>query len=147
MLLIFGLLFMVFIFALVQLITGMLLIFIDLSSASLILVSLLFFLFASKSGGVMGRYIKTSFTRNYPYTRQELEGLSSAIKNTVKFLLATGGFGFLIGIVSSLAHLGNKQALGPNLAISLLTVLYAIALGFFVFFPTQAWAENKLKDM
>jgi len=147
MLLIFGLLFMVFIFVVVGLFSGMLLFFIDLPSASLILLSLFFFLVASKSGRVVGRYIKTSFTKDYPYTKAELEGLSAAIKNTIKLLMATGGFGFFTGIIASLAHLGNKQALGPNLAISLLTVLYAIALSFFVFFPTQAWAENKLKDM
>jgi flagellar motor component MotA len=39
--------------------------------------------------------------------------------------------------------LDNREMLGPNLAVSLIMLIYAIAISFFVFFPTQAWVENQ----
>jgi flagellar motor component MotA len=120
---------------------------IDLPSALLTLIFLFFFLIASKSGSIIGRYIKSSFKKNYVYTKTELASLSHAIKNTVKFTLATGGFGFLTGLVGTLMFLANKEMLGPNIAVSLFTVFYAIIVSYLVFFPVQAWAENKLNAM
>jgi flagellar motor component MotA len=150
MLLIIGFLFMVFIFAVVGILSGMAAVFIDLPSASLILVSLLFFLCVSKSGKILGRYIKTSFKKEHTYTGTELEALSAAVKNTIKFILATGGFGFMTGLIATLGYLGSPDKLGPNLAICLITLTYSITINAFVFLPVQAWAENKLnilKDM
>jgi flagellar motor component MotA len=51
----------------------------------------------------------------------------------------------MAGLIAALAHLGSPDNLGPNLAISLMTLMYSIVISFFVFFPTQAWAENKIK--
>jgi flagellar motor component MotA len=120
---------------------------IDFPSALLTLILLFFFLLTSKSGNLIGRYIKSSFKKNYAYTKTELLSLSCAIKNTVKFTLATGGFGFLTGLMASLVNLENKNMLGPNIAISLITVFYSIIVSYFIFFPVQAWAENKINAM
>jgi flagellar motor component MotA len=144
MLLMIGFLFMVFIFAIVGALSGLLNMFIDLPSILLILVPLIFFVFTSKSGNILGMYIKTSFRKDYPYTSSELAALSGAIKNTIKFILAVGGFGFVSGLLACLVNLDNKEMLGPSLALSLLTFLYAIAVSVFIFLPTQAWAENKI---
>ncbi|MDR0463547.1 MAG: hypothetical protein LBG94_00360, partial [Treponema sp.] len=108
---------------------------------------LVYFLFVSKSGKIIGKYISTSFKKNNTYTKTELEQLSSAIKNTIKFILAAGGFCFIACMVISLGYLGSPEQLGPNLANSLLSFTYAIAIGFFVFFPVQAWAENKINSL
>ena len=148
MLFIIGFLFMVFMFATMSILGGGLLVqFVDLPSALFILVSVLFFFFTSKSGSVLGRYFKTSFKKDHIYAKAELASLSSAAKNTGKFILSVGGFGFVIGIMLSLINLEDKQKLGPNLAVSLLTLLYAIAISVFVFLPVQAWAENKLNAL
>jgi len=144
MLLIIGFLFMVFILAVVGTLSGLLMAFIDLPSILLILVPLLFFVFTSKSGNILSMYIKTSFKKNYSYAETELAALSGAIKNTIKFILAVGGFGFVSGLLACLVNLENKEMLGPSLAISLLAFLYAIAVSVFIFLPTQAWAENKI---
>jgi len=144
MLLIIGFLFMVFILAIVGTLSGLLTMFIDLPSILLILVPLLFFFFTSKSGNILGNYIKASFKKEHIYTETELAAFSVAIKNTIKFILAVGGFGFFSGILASLVNLENKEMLGPNLALSLLAFLYAIAVSVFIFLPTQAWAENKI---
>ena len=120
---------------------------IDLPSALLTLVFLFFFFFTTKSGSIIGRYIKSSFKKNYNYTKAELVSLSVAVKNTIKFILATGGFGFLIGLVFTLMFLGNKDMIGPNVAVSLFTVFYSIIVSYIIFFPVQAWAENKINAM
>ena len=153
MLIIIGALFSVFISVLVSIVVTMNApiasygVLFDFPSAFLTLAFLFFFFFTSKSGSVIGRYIRSSFKKNYAYTRIELVSLSTAIKNTIKFALGTGGFGFLMGVVGMLKNLEDKDMLGPLFALSLLTVLYSIIVSFFVFFPVQAWAENKLNAM
>jgi len=147
MLLIIGFIFMVFVFAVISILSGAYALFIDMPSFSLILVSLIFFCLVSKSGKIIGDYIKTSFKKNHTYTAAELTSLSVALKNTSKFILLVGGFGFLTGVIASLIYLESKERLGPNLAISLITLLYSITISCFVFFPVQAWAENKINAM
>ena len=146
MILFLGILFMFFFFAVIgvsagSFATSML---INLPALLLILIPMLFFLLVTKSGKIINKYISTSFKKNNTYTKTELEQLSSAIKNTIKFILAVGGFCFIVCMVISLGYIGSPEQLGPNLANSLLSFTYAIAIGFFVFFPVQAWAENKL---
>lgn len=148
MLIIIGFLFTVLISVLTSIVGGMgpsLLI--DFPSALLTLIFLFFFLIISKSGCFIGRYIKSSFKKNYAYTKTELASLCAAIKNTIKFTLATGWFGFLIGLIGTLTFLGDKNMLGPNIAVSLFTMFYAVIVSYLVFFPVQAWAENKLNAM
>jgi flagellar motor component MotA len=144
MLLIIGFLFMILVLAVVGIFTGMAAVFIDLPSALLVLVPLLFFFFTSKSGKVLGKYIKTSFKKEHTYIGTELKTLSVAIKYTIKFTLALGGFGFLAGGIAALGYMGAKERLGPILALSLLTLTYSIMITCFVFIPVQAWAEIKI---
>jgi len=144
MLLLFGFLLMVVIFAFTGILSGAMAMFIDLPSFLLIVIPLLFFLGLSKGGGVIGRYFTASFKKEFTYTLTELESLSRAVKNTIKFILATGGFGFMAGLIATFSYIGAPEMLGPNFAICLLTLTYSIAFSFFVFFPLQAWAENRI---
>ena len=144
MLLIFGFMFMIFIFVAVGMLSQMLLFFIDLPSILLIFIPLLFFLITSKSGKSISKYIVLSFKKNHTYTKTELESFSISVKNIIRFILAVGGFGFLSGLIACLAHLGSLERFGPNLAVSLITLTYSIMISFFVFFPLQAWADNKI---
>jgi flagellar motor component MotA len=137
---------MLFIFAVIAILTGVVAVFLDLPSLLLILVPLLFFCCVTKSGKILGAYINASFKKEHAYTKAELEAFSAASKNTIKFILAVGAFGFMTGLIATLAYLGSPEYLGPNLAVSLITVTYAIAISCFVFFPVQAWAENKLNS-
>ena len=152
MLIILGILFVIFMLVIVMTIMagGSLLtlsIFIDLPSVLFILIPLIFFMIVTKSGKIIRKYIKSSFVKEYTYTKIELNSISTAIKNIVKFLLASGGFFFIFGIMTSLVFLDRPEMLGPNVAVSLLTLFYAFTIGFFVFFPTQAWAENKINAL
>jgi len=138
---------MLFFFAIIGLAGGLPGIFINIPAALLVLAPLVFFLFVTKSGKIISKYITTSFKKNNTYTKTELEQLSFAIKNTIKFILAAGGFCCIACMVISLGYIGSPEQLGPNLANSLLSFTYAIAIGFFVFFPVQAWAENKINTI
>jgi len=144
MLLIYGFLFMVFIFAVISILSGALFMFIDLPSALLIIIPLIFYFITTKSGKILCSYIKTSTKKDYPYTADELVTLSGVIKNTIKFILAMGIFCFMAGLIASLFNPEWMASFGPNFGISLLTLTYAITLSYFVFFPVQAWAENKI---
>ena len=144
MILIFGFLFMVFIFAVVGILSQSFAFFIDLPSFLLVLIPLLFFLVISKSGNTICKYVSNSFKKEHKYTGEELKGISASVKNTIKFLLAVGGFGFLTGLIACLAHLGTLERFGPNLALSLITLTYSITISFFCLFPLQAWADNKI---
>jgi len=147
MFVIFGFFVMVFMFFFVGKLSGMLLAFIDVPSVILIIIPLIFFLFVSKNGNIIGSYFKSSFKKAYVYTKDELESISVAMKNTIKFTLAVGVFGFITGLIACLGYLGTPERIGPNLAISLCTLIYSIAISFFVFFPTQAWAETKINTV
>jgi len=147
MLLIIGFLFMLIIFSVIGILSGAYRAFIDLPSALLVLVSLIFFCLVSKSGKIIGNYIKTSFKKEHIYTASELTSLSTAIKNTSKFILSVGGFGFLTGVIAALIYLDSKDRLGPFLATSLITLMYSITISCFALFPTQAWAENKINSL
>ena len=147
MLLIFGFLFMIFMFVSLSILSQMFTFFLDISSILLIFIPLLFFMIVSKSGRIIGKYIVVSFKKNHTYTKIELTAISLSVKNIIRFILALGGFGFLFGLIASLAHLGTLDRFGPNLAISLITLAYSIMISFFVFFPLQAWAENKINSI
>ncbi len=147
MLIIIGFLFMVLMFALVGVIADILPLIIDIPSLIMVLIPLVFFLCVSKSGCILVKYIRSSFKKNYKYSRLELEGISAAIKNIIKFIMAVGGFVCVVCLIASITHLETLELVvfAANLAVSTISLTYAFALSYLVFFPTMAWAENKLK--
>ena len=147
MLLFAGILFMIVFSVLVGATSRALFMFADLPSLVITLMPLIFFLQASKSGRIIRKYIRLSFKKGYKYDRAELEGIVAAIKNTIKIILATGAFGFVSGMIAILANLSTPEMFGPSAAVSLITLLYSIAISAFVFFPTQSWAENMINGM
>jgi flagellar motor component MotA len=93
MLIIFGFLLMLLMFVLVGGLTQALLAFFDVPSFFLIVVPLIFFLFASKSGSVIGKYIKTSFRKDHLYTKSELKSISTALKTPSNLFLPWADLG------------------------------------------------------
>ena len=61
-------------------------------------------------------------------TLEEMQRAREAVELARKTLLAAGGFSFLFALVLSLANLGEEEIanLGPNLAVTILTLLYAV---------------------
>ena len=118
--------------------------FVDTVSLVSIILPLVFFSVITKSGKAINTYIKCSFKKDYEYSALELKMIAMSAKNTVKFCNGMGVFGFLIGFIAALAMLSEPHQIGPTIAISLLTLFYAIGISYFIFFPLQIWAENKL---
>ena len=150
MILLIGFLFFILVYAgIVSLVVGFFpaVAFINHVTFILHLVTLSFFLIVTKSGKILGKYIKSSFKKEYEYTVNELESLVIAIKNIIKFIIPIGILGVMIFIVCALYWLDDVQHLGPHLAMSFTSIIYAIAIGFFIFFPVQTWAENKINAM
>ena len=145
MTIIIGFLFMILMFALVGTISDILLFLIDLPSMIIVIVPLVFFLCISKSGGIMVKYIRSSFKKNYKYSRPELESISAAIKHTIKFTMGAGGFGFMVGLIACIVNTHSAELFLLNLSVSFISLAYAIAISFFVFYPAMVWTENKLK--
>ena len=117
----------------------------DMPSLFYILAVLIFFSQVSRSGKVINNYIKSSFQKNYEYSATELEMIALSAKNMLKLSHATGWFGFFAGAIHVLvAFTDQPEMLGPATGVSFISALYGIAIGYFVFFPLQAWAENKL---
>jgi len=144
MLLFLGFFFTVFAYVAIGMTAGFLGVLLDHFALILVVLPLAFFLLASKSGKIIGNYITASFKKDFPYTKTELEGLISAVENTIKFVLATGIFSFITFVIISLGYIGAPERLGPSIAISLTSLTYSISISFFVFFPVQAWAKNKI---
>ena len=119
----------------------------NLPSFILIIATLTFFLIMTKSGRIIGKYFKSSFKKDYLYSIFELKELTDVIKNIIKFIIATGIVGFITFVIIALYFLDSPQHLGPNLAMSLTSITYAVAISYFVFFPVQVWAENKINEL
>jgi flagellar motor component MotA len=147
MLIIFGFFVMIFMFFFIGKLSDMAQVFINLPSVALIVIPFCFYLIASKSGKITGKYIKFSFAKAHAWTANELDSICAAMKNTIKFILAMGIFCFIAGLIVCLGYLGTPERFGPNLAVSLCTLVYSIAISFFVFFPVQAWTENKINKL
>jgi flagellar motor component MotA len=76
----------------------------------------------------------------------ELKRTEIALSLAVKLLLFAGLLGSIIGIISILANLSNKNMLGPNLAISFLTLLYSVLI-VFILLPVQAKVKAMILTM
>ena len=110
---------------------------------------LVFFFCVTKSGGILGGYIKSSFRKNHRYSVTELEGISRSAKNTIKMIFAAGWFAFLTALIVMLGNLNfdypdAAMAFQHGLGISLTSPFYAVVMGYFIFFPLHVWAENKI---
>lgn len=156
MLILAGSLFSFFMFLLFAVICGLpdiasgIFCFIDYVSFFMIIVPVLFFLIATNSGGIITGYIRSSFTKDYEYGKAELENIAAVAKNTIKVTLAAGVFSFIAGLIYCLAWMDFEDPallshIARYVAVSLISPLYAVMIGFFVFFPLRVWAENKIK--
>jgi flagellar motor component MotA len=59
----------------------------------------------------------------------------------------TGLVGVIIGIIGMLINLEDKSAIGPNLAVALISMLYAALVNIFVIIPFTILINRKIKEM
>ena len=61
-----------------------------------------------------------------------------------RIVMGTGYVGTLIGAVLMLGSLTDPAAIGPSLAIAILTILYAVILKYFIFEPIHQHLLDRL---
>jgi flagellar motor component MotA len=117
-------------------------IFLDIPSILIIILLTVPMLMAAGLGGDLIRAFKLMIRKNHPYTTSELQRAHHAVDYTIKLLWYAGFIGSFIGLVSMLRNLTDPTTIGPNAAVMILTVFYALFASFF-FLPIRA----KLKAM
>ena len=67
-------------------------------------------------------------------------------KRIKEYVIACGWVGVLIGLVFILKSLDDPAAIGPAMAICLLTALYGILIGYFFFLPIGTKLQMRLDE-
>ena len=67
-------------------------------------------------------------------------------KRIKEYAIACGWVGVLIGLVLMLKSMDDPAAIGPAMAICLLTALYGILFGYFVFIPISTKLQVRLDE-
>ena len=112
--------------------------------ASLIIVlggTLGMLLFGSSSIPTM---FKTIFSGTA--TVEELQAGVKGWKMASAYSLASGGIGTIIGLVIMLKYMDDPAAIGPGIAIALLTTFYGIVLSLAIFLPLQSRLEDRVQE-
>ena len=113
------------------------LVFVDMASLLVILALSAAVLVASGLMGDFFKGFKLMGQKANPYSAIELKRIQAAVKLAICALLLSGGVGTVIGVVAMLSELDGSAALGPNFAVALLTILYALIF-VLVLLPVQA---------
>ncbi len=67
-------------------------------------------------------------------------------KRIKEYVIACGWVGVLIGLVLMLNHMDDPAAIGPAMAICLLTAFYGILIGYFFFLPIGTKLQMRLDE-
>ena len=62
------------------------------------------------------------------------------------YSLDAGGIGTFIGLIIMLKNMDDPAAIGPGMAIAILTIFYALVLSFAIFLPLQSRLENRIQE-
>jgi hypothetical protein len=117
-----------------------------------IILPVALFLIFTKNGRIIWNYMHSSLDKNHQFSKTELQSIVTATRASGKFALGTGVFCLLGSFIMILANFNYAEqfamnVLLRNLGVAFLTPLYTIAIAFFIFYPLQVWAENKLREL
>ena len=146
MILFLGTIFTIALLSVCSIFTGSIMMYFDFISLSSLLVSLLYFHWISDDHA-LGNYIRASFTKNYEYSAMELDDISRSAKSSLIVSLGTSGFLSVTTIIAILHNIDNLEMLSANLSVGLSGLLYALGIGFFIFYPLKIWAERKKHNL
>ncbi len=82
---------------------------------------------------------------NY-YSKLDLERILEANNLAVKAFLLSGTIGLILGFVGVLRNLTNPSALGPSLAVALMTILYSLIF-ISLILPIKSRVRTIIKTM
>ena len=89
--------------------------------------------------------LKAAYVGKHVLDKVQIEKAEYALDFGIKIVLITGVITALISFVTIMASLDDPSAMGPNLAVATLTVLYGIVLSM-VLLIFKARVHNRLKE-
>ena len=117
--------------------------FINLPSILIIALFLLILsVFTTRFKRCMG-YYKSVFDPEAEIS--QIKAASLYFHNFTLYTMGVGILGFLTGLIAMLANLEDKASVGPNLAVSLVTLLYATILCLIVFIPFKLSLDARIR--
>ena len=96
---------------------------------------------AMASGHCLTNLISISWNKNA--TESELWDAADTYRRCSKLAIGAGAVATLIGAILMLGSLTDPAAIGPSMAIAILTVLYAVILKYFIFEPMSVGLEKR----
>lgn len=72
---------------------------------------------------------------------------SETSQDAGNYAMASGFVGILIGAILMLANIDEPAAIGPGLAIAILTVLYGVFLKYFIFTPISRGMDQRAEKI
>ncbi|GHU90128.1 hypothetical protein FACS189476_09890 [Spirochaetia bacterium] len=93
--------------------------------------------------------IKTAFSAPFKKnsSRETLLLANRYFKNHNKVTWLWAFAAALIGVIGILQNLNNKLAIGPNLAMAIMSIFYATVIHVFVIIPFTVLIDKKIKEM
>ncbi len=134
---------LIIIIALLALGMGSITPFIDLPSALVVLgftIGALIF-----SGAGIANMFSISFAAN-----ADAKHLAAAARGWAQarsYSIASGFIGTLLGFVIMLKNIDDLAAIGPGLAICILTMLYGLIIAYGICLPVQSNLEDRVRDL
>ena len=74
----------------------------------------------------------------------QLHDAHETVMDAGNYAIGSGFVGTLVGVVLMLGSLTDPAAVGPSMAVALLTVFYAVLLKYFIFGPIQGGLDERL---
>lgn len=96
--------------------------------------------------GTPGEEVEAILRRDLLSTIQRHAKSTSVLRKMAEFSPAMGLIGTLIGLVQMLGNLSDPSAIGPAMAVALLTTFYGAVLANLVFLPLAAKLERNSQD-
>ncbi len=116
---------------------------IDFPSAILVLGGVLGILLLSHEADTWKLFGRFLLRRSDSFRQNDRETLVAFLQTACRGSLACGGLGTVIGLIIMLCNLDDPSAIGPGMAVTLLTILYALLLSELVIQPMRRSLEPK----
>ena len=114
--------------------SGGLTIYINLPSALIVLVVGFGTLTFAHGGKNLVLLLRALFSQ---VEEKDAQRVALVAQSAHKSFLYAGGLGSLVGVVAMLANLDDPSAIGPAVAVALLTLLYGAFAAVFLWMPTE----------
>ncbi len=112
-------------------------------SLLIVLVAATIFTCASHGGSAWMAALKSGLGKG-PLAREEGERHRRVLESFRNSICASGAAGFLLGLISMLTNLSDPSRIGPAMAITVLTMLYALVIAELVVAPMASALSGRI---